>query len=410
MIQKSQLPLILATAFLDILGMSLFIPLLPSIVSAFGVHASWTGYTQAVYAVGMFVWGLFFGHLSDVYGRKRMLSFTSIINLMSYAIMLVSVWTMTVWEGQGMSFSETSSTNLSHLALAFQWLTPMFLVFLLSRFVWGLGGAGFWVIQAYIADISSPAERTKNMWLMGASFGIAFLIGPAVSGVLYQFVSIHIIILVTFFLIFLNVLFIWFMLEEPRKHVHTEEVHLADFHFSHTVLLLLTLSFGSTLAFSAIQSMSTQFYADRFHFSATQIGYTMAMVGLISVLYQGWLVRYVRAYLDEYKMLRLAYVILAFGFVGFAWNQSPYWLFFWVGLFPLGMWSFRPSLGALLAKSAGREMGKVMGYNTSIESIWQIIWPILAGMLYVTAGSGLPFYASAGVFFLLLILSLTLKK
>lgn len=410
MIQKSQLPLILATAFLDILGMSLFIPLLPSIISSFWVHASWTGYTQAFYAIGMFIWGLFFGRLSDSYGRKRMLSFTSIINLVSYIIMLISVWTLAVSDGVSVSTTETASIGFSHLMLALQGLSPMFLLFLLARFVWWLGGAGFWVIQAYIADISSPAERTKNMWLMGASFGIAFLVGPAISGILSQFVSIHIIILATFFLVFLNVLLIWFFLEEPRKHVHTEEVHLVDFHFSHTVLILLLLSFGSTMAFSAVQSMSTQFYADRFHFSATQIGYTMAMVGFISVLYQGWIVRYVRAHLDEYMMLRLAYIILIIGFIGFAYNQSPYWLFFWIAFFPIGMWSFNPSIGSLLAKSAGREIGKVMWYNTSIQSVWQIVWPILAGMLYVSAGSGLPFYASACTFVVLLLISFTLKR
>jgi MFS-type transporter involved in bile tolerance (Atg22 family) len=60
--------------------------------------------------------------------------------------------------------------------------------------------------------------------------------------------------------------------------------------------------------------MSTQFYADRFSFSATQIGYTMAMVGLVAVLYQAWLVKYVRKYLDEYQMLTFAFVILIIGF------------------------------------------------------------------------------------------------
>lgn len=93
---KSQLPLILATAFLDILGMSLFIPVFPAIIQAFGVNSSWTGYSQAVYAVGMFLGGLFFGRLSDTYGRKKMLSYTSILNLIAYLIMLVSVWKLDI--------------------------------------------------------------------------------------------------------------------------------------------------------------------------------------------------------------------------------------------------------------------------------------------------------------------------
>ncbi len=83
--------LILATAFLDILGMSLFLPMLPSIIADFWVNPSWSGYTQAVYACGMFVGGLFFWKLSDIHGRKKILSFTSIINFLSYIIMLVSI-------------------------------------------------------------------------------------------------------------------------------------------------------------------------------------------------------------------------------------------------------------------------------------------------------------------------------
>lgn len=138
------------------------------------------------------------------------------------------------------------------------------------------------------------------------------------------------------------------------------------------------LSFGSTLAFAAVQSMSTQFYADRFHFDATKIGLTMAMVGLISIVYQGFLVKYVRKYLDEVEMIRLAFFILAFGFIGFSLNMSPYFLFFWIALFPLGMGSFQPSVGSLIAQNAGNEVGKVMGYNTSIQSIGQIIGPIMA--------------------------------
>lgn len=109
MTQKSQLPLILITAFLDILGMSLFIPLLPTIIAEFGSHASWTGYTQAIYAIGMFLGGLFFGKLSDKYGRKRMLSFTSIINLVSYIIMLVSVWSLTGIAAPSFGVSETET-------------------------------------------------------------------------------------------------------------------------------------------------------------------------------------------------------------------------------------------------------------------------------------------------------------
>ena len=117
------------------------------------------------------------------------------------------------------------------------------------------------------------------MGFIGASFGIAFLIGPAVSGVLTTAgVSLHTILILASFVILANVILIWTTLSEPQKHIHTEDIHMRDFHFSRTIVILLFLSFGSMLGFSAIQSMSAQFYADRFHFDAARIGYTMAVV------------------------------------------------------------------------------------------------------------------------------------
>jgi len=156
--------------------------------------------------------------------------------------------------------------------------------------------------------------------------------------------------------------------------------------------------------------MSSQFYADRFHFSATQIGYTMAMVWLIAVLYQWVIVKHIRGHLNEVSMIRIALFILTIGFIGFALNNSPYILFFWIALFPLGMGSFQPGVWALMAKNAGKEVGKVMGYNTSIQSIGQIFGPILAGMLYITPGSGIPFLVSSWLFAILFFASFWLKN
>lgn len=403
---KSQLPLILITAFLDVVGLAIFIPVIPEIIESFGIASSWSGYSQGIYALGMFLWGLVFGRWSDQKGRKKILSFTSLLNLLSYILLLYSLWNIgeSTW---------VAPTNI------WQGFTFFSLVFLFSRFIGGLWWAGYGVTQAYISDISTPESRTKNFGLMGAAFGVWFLVGPALWALFSELIGIKGTILACIGVIFLNVLAINFLLEEPKKHSSQDKVDFFEkFHFSKDVIVLFSLTFWATVAFSSIQGMSPQYYKDVFSFTPKEIGYTMSVVWLVSILYQGWLVRYVRKYLDEVSMVRFAFLILLFGFIGFSLNTSPHWLYFWVIFFPLGMGSFHPSVSSLLGRKAGNEVGKVMGYNTSIASIGQIVGPVLMGSLYALdqvtffwfSHFVFPFFAALVIFGLLFVISLTLLK
>jgi MFS transporter, DHA1 family, tetracycline resistance protein len=165
-------------------------------------------------------------------------------------------------------------------------MSILFIIFIIARFISGLGGAGFGVVQAYISDISKPEEKTKNMGLIGAAFGLAFLIGPAIGGLLSKW-GIEYVIIGCVIAIAINFIMILFRLPEPEKHIVEMHADHVPFHFSREVIILLILSFGGTLAFSSIQSGSSQYYADIFSFDADQIGYTLSLVGLIAIIYQG---------------------------------------------------------------------------------------------------------------------------
>ena len=344
MIQKSQLPLILTTAFLDILGIGILIPILPDIIRNFSVAEHWNPYSQGVYSIGMFLWGLLFWRLSDIYGRKNLLVITSWLNLLGYVVLYLS---------------------LSAYILPFE-ASILFIIFIGARFISGLWGAGFGVVQAYISDISQPAEKTKNMGLIGAAFGLAFLIGPAIGGLLSKW-GIEYVIIGCILAIAVNFLMIIFRLGEPEKHTAEMHTEHTPFHFSKEVILLLILSFGGTLAFSSIQSWSSQYYADVFWFNADKIGYTLSLVGLIAVIYQWWLVKYVRRYFTERQMIQIALFLMVVSLTLFAMNRSAFWLFFIIPLFPLAMGSFQPSISSLIASKAGKEVGKVM---CTIPLLW----------------------------------------
>ena len=330
----------------------------------------------------MFLWGLLFWRLSDIYGRKNLLVITSWLNLLGYVVLYLS---------------------LSAYILPFE-ASILFIIFIGARFISGLWGAGFGVVQAYISDISQPAEKTKNMGLIGAAFGLAFLIGPAIGGLLSKW-GIEYVIIGCILAIAVNFLMIIFRLGEPEKHTAEMHTEHTPFHFSKEVILLLILSFGGTLAFSSIQSWSSQYYADVFWFNADKIGYTLSLVGLIAVIYQWWLVKYVRRYFAERQMIQIALFLMVVSLTLFAMNRSAFWLFFIIPLFPLAMGSFQPSISSLIASKAGKEVGKVMGYNTSIVSIASIIGPFMVGTLY-SIGHSYPFYASAAIAALLFLVAL----
>ncbi len=384
--KTSQLFLILLTAFLDILGMSILIPVFPDLTAHFHMAESWTMWTQSIYAIGMFFSGFIIGNLSDKYGRKKMLIVTSSFNLLGYIATLTAL-------------SIGSTTGI----IGF-WL------YLSARLIAGIGWAGYWVVQAYISDISAPEVKTKNMGLMGAAFGTAFLVWPAIGWVLASFAWVNGILLVSIAIITINLLWIIFWLPEPKHHEREmKTVDIAEWKMSREIYILLILALGASIGSSVMQSGSGQFYADRFWFNADLRGYTMAVVGLISIIFQGFLVKYVRKYLNEQRMMQVGFALVSAGMILLAWNTYAPFVFLIIILFPLGMGSFGPSIASLLSQDAGKHAGRVMGMNTSMTGIGGIIGPIITWWLYAMH-IALPFWYAGGLFLILFILSVIYLK
>lgn len=374
--------LILATAFLDILWIWILIPVLPDIITHFWVSEAWTPYSQWIYSIGMFLWGLVFWRLSDTYGRKNLLSITTLFNLIGYIVLWISLSQGVISESIGF----------------------LFIIFLAARFISGLGWAWLWVAQAYISDISTKETKTKNMGMIGAAFWLAFLVGPAIGWILSKW-GIQYVILWCIFAILINLLLIVLILKEPVKHLQEMHTEHKKFHFSRVMIILFILSFWGTLAFSSIQSGSSQYYKDIFNFNANQIWYTLSLVGWIAIIYQWWLIKYVRKYLTENQMIQSSLLIMIISILLFAVNRNMYLLFPIIAFFPIAMWTFQPAINSLIAGKAWKEVWKIMWYNTSVISIAGIIWPFLVWTLYEISYS-LPFFISAGIATLLLIIAL----
>ena len=378
---KTQMPLILMTAFLDILGFSLLIPVIPDITALFAQSESWTMWAQSIYSLGMFITGAFVGNLSDKYGRKRLLIVTTSFNILGYVLTYIGI----------------------HLGTTIG-LTG-FLIYLGARFIAGVGGSGFAVVQAYVSDISSPTERAKNMGMMGAAFGAAFLIGPAIGGVLSHVAGIEGILMISTLVITINLLWIIFGLPEPRRHQQImDQVDIAEWSISREVKFLLVVSLFATIGFSVIQSGSAQYTTDRFGFDADMRGYVMGVVGFMSILYQGFLIKYTRRFLVESQMIYYGLFIVAVTMIAYAINPIASLVFVIIAFFPIGMGMFNPSLASLLSKDAGKHTGRVMGLNTSMTGIGGIVGPLLVGWLYAFHHA-IPFFAGGALFLALWMIS-----
>ena len=361
--QNFQFPLILATAFLDILGIAFLIPILPFLIRDYGMSGAWVGYTLAIFSLGMFLGGFVFGKLSDRYGRKKMLILTSFFNVLGYLTVIFA---------------------------------PHFLIFALGRFVAGLAGSGIGITQAYVSDISSPETRTKQMGLIGAMFGLGFLVGPGIGG-LISTISYTAVGVAGLAAASVNLLLIVLFLPEPKKHVPVDGVHLVPGERTKLMMSLFILSFAVTVAFSPIQAINSQYNVDLFHFTSKQISYVLMLVGFTSIVYQAFLIKHVQKYLKEVSMIRLGLGLLLVAFCFQAVNRSEFWLWAIIPLFPLGLGAVQPAIGSLVARDAGHSAGKYLGMNNSYMSLGNIAGPFLAGYLY-THSIFLPYWASAGLF------------
>ncbi|MDQ1344442.1 MAG: transporter, family, tetracycline resistance protein [Patescibacteria group bacterium] len=287
---------ILLTAFLDILGLGLIIPILPSVIRDFAARAALgfdssdaaffhflsrfsddsaalaNGAAFSLFSLGMLVGGVAFGSLSDRIGRKRTLLFTAALAMTGYLFF---------------GFSES--------------VVP----FLFGRFLSGLAGGAFPVTQAYVGDLFDPKERTVKMGLVGAAFGAGFTIGPALGGIVSGF-GLHVVGFVSAAAMFANLLLIYFVLPEPSHHAwhvkKSENEPSAPFPWA-DLFPVYAVVFIVALGFSGMQSTFGFILPDRFGVDAKAVGYALAVVGLTSIAYQGFFIRFVRGVFLEKGML-----------------------------------------------------------------------------------------------------------
>ena len=382
---------IFIVVFVDLLGFGLILPLLPYYAEKFGASPAVIGLLTASYAAASLVGAPLLGRLSDRLGRRLIL-------LLSIAGTFIGFLLL--------AFAEPIGIGLANLVASPAINVFVLGILFLSRIVDGLTGGNITVAQAYISDITDEKNRARGLGLIGAAFGLGFIIGPAVGGLLSKF-GYSVPALVAAGLAFLNLISIFFFLPESLTEQRRLAMHVQKrppFTLKALIVALnrpkvgplLHVRFFFAMAFSMFQSIFSLYAAYKLHLSSQTTGYVLAYVGVLSVLVQGVGVGLVTKRFRENAIIITSMWLMVVGLVG--WAITPNLPVLLVVMLPLSMGGgmLNTVINSAISKAVTpEEIGGTLGISTSLESISRVIAPSAGGFLLQNLGAWAPGLVSA---------------
>lgn len=378
---KKPIFVIFLTVFMDLVGFGLIIPLNPYLAREFGASALEVGLLMTIFSLCQFVFAPFWGQLSDRYGRRP--------------IILTTVL----------------GTAMAHLLFA---NSSTLLGLFLARALAGFFGGNISVAMAAIADITPPEERTKGMGIIGAAFGLGFILGPFLGGILGD-LGPHIssappfgenfAALVASGLSLVNFLLAYRIFPETRPAVGV----LAREKSSRLLLLwenlrrpvvstLLLAYFCSGLAMAHMEASLFLVVQDRFAWTLTQASLGFAYVGVVLAFTQGFLIRRLLKRMGERSLAMLGLFLMGVGFFGIAFAGTIPVIAVAVTSLGIGNGLLTPSLtGAISLLTKAEHQGRTMGVSQSVAALARILGPASGGWLYAHMGSAMPFNIAAAL-------------
>lgn len=370
------MPTLFLIVFVDLVGFGVIIPLLPFYGEHFQASPATIGLLMATYSLTQFISAPVLGRLSDRIGRKPVLS--------------VSL----------------AGAAGSYLLLAFA--SELWMLFA-ARAIGGLMAGNISTAFAYVADVTTPANRAKGMGIIGAAFGLGFIFGPAIGGVLaghdpanadFQSPALAAFALSALALVLCLTVLKESLTPEVRARHGTGAAGrwrwlrqaLAD----PGVRLILIMSFLATFVFAGMETTFAMWSRRQFGWGPEQNGYLFAFVGALTALIQGGLVgRLARAY-GERRLVAAGSALLALGMLLIAFSTSLWLLLVAMTAVAAGFSMVTPSLNSLLSLQveAGAQ-GGMMGLARSATTMARILGPGFAGAVFGLLGKDWPFYAGA---------------
>lgn len=359
---------IFLTVFIHLLGFGIIIPLLPYYAETYGATGFTVGLLNTSFSFMQFVFAPLWGRLSDRVGRRPVLLGSLVLTSASYVLF-------------GLAGS----------------LTVLFI----SRILAGIAGATISTAQAYIADTTSREERTKGMGMIGAAFGLGFIFGPAIGGILSRW-GYSVPAFASAAIALGAAVFAYFRLPEslpPGARIETGiRLHhpagsLVEAIRRPRVGPVLLLFFIGTLCFSAMEATFALFGQHAYGLGPQGVGYILAFVGVLAAAMQAGLVGTLARRFGERALVWCGFLLMGAGFV-VAGTTPPFALFLaLMGVASIGSGLYTPSLSGLASLlTPPDEQGGILGMYQSLGSLGRSIGPFLGGLAYDRVGHGSPLW------------------
>ena len=361
--RRAPIVVLFATVFADLLGFGIVIPFLPMYAARLGVGALKIGLVLSIYSLMQFLAAPILGRISDHIGRRPVIMLGLLGSSVSYIIY--------------------------GFANSFLWL-------LISRGVHGVCAGTVSTAQAYVADTTTDSDRAHGMGLIGAAFGLGFVFGPALGGLLGHS-SLRVPVFFAAIITFANFIFATISLPESHRRVGKEPfrwdrllqplILLPRQLTRHRLARLHLIAFFATLAMAIFETTFALIAPLVYGYSASGVGGLLAFAGVLQAITQGYLLGKLVKRFGEKRLIRVGMILFALGMAPMASFHSSAILLVLLAVLALGYGFGNPAVASLISKVAGHHLqGEALGVNQSALAMARIVGPVIAGLLYDTTG------------------------
>ena len=371
--QTPAIVFIFITLLIDVIGIGIIIPVLPKLVTeltggSLGEAARYGGFLMFAYSTMQFLFSPILGGLSDQYGRRPVL----LISLFGFGV--------------------------DYLLLGF---APTIGWLFIGRLLAGVMGASFTTASAYIADISTPEKRAQNFGMIGAAFGIGFIIGPVMGGLLGHYGA-RVPFFVSAGLTLVNWLYGYFILPESlslenRRKFDWKRANpigsLLNIKRYPVILGLIASLVLLYIAGNSVQGIWSYFTIEKFHWTSDMVGYSLGFVGLTVAIVQGGLTRIIIPKLGQKRSVYVGLCFYAIGLVLFAFANQGWMMYAFMIPYAMGGIAGPAIQGIISGQVPANEQGELQGSLTSLMSLTSIVGPlIMSGLFAYFTSKNAPIY------------------